>query len=248
MRYLLNIDPLRRNYLQLTRILGLSGSMIIIMASLVSAIGYEGKAGEAYSFLNHFISELGEVSVSNLAWIFNWGMIIGGGCLTFFLILLGVYGRHWFAYFCAFLGAGAGVAAVFVGIFPMDTLDLHKTAALIFFRLGLITVFLWTLFILFDDTHKFSKWLAIPGALSAVAFFVFLNIPQYLPPGQGFRIFLEADFVRPAFWLTPFLEWLIFFLVLLWVICAALDVFQRGSGHPARKKGKKKPKWIPLNK
>jgi len=39
---------------------------------------YRGYAGEGYSPLTHFISELGEIAASRLAWAFNLGIVLGG--------------------------------------------------------------------------------------------------------------------------------------------------------------------------
>ena len=59
---------------------GLIGSGAIALGSLLTALAYHGRAGEAYSVLNHFVSELGEVGVAPLAWAFNTGLFLGGAC------------------------------------------------------------------------------------------------------------------------------------------------------------------------
>lgn len=50
---------------------GLAGAALVAACSLAAALAYAGPDGEPYSLLNHFISELGEVGVSPLAWLFN---------------------------------------------------------------------------------------------------------------------------------------------------------------------------------
>ena len=57
--------------------IGQAGICIILLSALIAAASYVGKQNETYSFLNHFISELGEIGVSPLAHIFNGGLILG---------------------------------------------------------------------------------------------------------------------------------------------------------------------------
>ena len=53
--------------------------------SVVTALAYTGSKGQPYSPLNHWVSELGEVGVSELASVFNVGLIIGGLCFAVFM-------------------------------------------------------------------------------------------------------------------------------------------------------------------
>ena len=65
---------------------GAAGAGIILAGSLVAALFYRGRLGEAYNPLNHFVSELGEVGISAAAWAFNGGLLIGGVLLVVFLL------------------------------------------------------------------------------------------------------------------------------------------------------------------
>lgn len=58
--------------------LGLGSVGVILLGMVVAALPYRGYAGEGYSPLNHFISELGEIAASRLAWAFNLGIVLGG--------------------------------------------------------------------------------------------------------------------------------------------------------------------------
>jgi hypothetical membrane protein len=69
--------------------LGIISSATAISGALVSEMAYRGKDGERYSPLNHFKSELGEVDVSRLAWVFNLGLMLNGFCLVPASISLG---------------------------------------------------------------------------------------------------------------------------------------------------------------
>ena len=76
--------------------LGLAGSAIISLGSVVAAVAYVGKHGQRYSPLNHWISELGEVAESELHLAFNLGLIVGGPMLALFLVGLGrMVGGGW---------------------------------------------------------------------------------------------------------------------------------------------------------
>ena len=45
--------------------------IVIVVGSILTSFAYTGEAGEAYSMLNHYISELGELSQSEWAPVFN---------------------------------------------------------------------------------------------------------------------------------------------------------------------------------
>ena len=75
--------------------LRLAGATLVIFCSLVAALFYIGPDWEPYSLLNHFISELGEVGVFPLAWLFNLGLIAGGLLLIPFSLGLGLSLGGW---------------------------------------------------------------------------------------------------------------------------------------------------------
>jgi len=58
--------------------LGLVATAAIILGALIAAVPYVGSSGEGYSPLNHFISELGQTSQSQMAPVFNAGLVAGG--------------------------------------------------------------------------------------------------------------------------------------------------------------------------
>jgi hypothetical membrane protein len=70
------------NSYRLTYIAGFIGAAAITLGALITGLAYTGTAGERYSPLNHWVSELGEVGVSEQASVFNLGLIIGGLALA----------------------------------------------------------------------------------------------------------------------------------------------------------------------
>ena len=101
--------------------LGLASVGLLLVGILAAAIPYRGYAGEAYSPLSHFISELGEVAASRLAWLFNLCLVIGGIGLGAFLLLLSgrLAGRYRTA--LTVVGLLAGASGALVGVFPWTT-------------------------------------------------------------------------------------------------------------------------------
>ena len=77
---------------------GILGPGIISLGILISGLVYVGVEEQRYNPLNHFVSELGELGVSNLAAAFNIGLIIGGILNTVFMIYLAIQIEHWIRY------------------------------------------------------------------------------------------------------------------------------------------------------
>jgi hypothetical membrane protein len=103
---------------------------------VIAGIFYRGKDGESYSPLNHFISELGEMGVSRSAWVFNLGLMISGislilGSLSLGLVCPGILAKIGMA-----VGIISSVGLFFLGVFPMNNIKPHTTAAMIYFRGG----------------------------------------------------------------------------------------------------------------
>jgi len=195
------------------------------LLSVITELVYQGTQGELYSPLNHFISELGQRGVSKFAPLFNIGLMIGGLLFALFMLGLGVYIKKFYAYIAAAVGFVSGIACGLVGVFPMNNMHIHVPVALTFFHGGLITILFFTLIFLFDKKKKISKWMIIPGLITVLAFAAFLFIPRMLGYATGTS--LSVPDVRPAFWLNPFLEWLVFLTVICWIISLSVYLVRR---------------------
>jgi hypothetical membrane protein len=119
---------------------GAAGAGIIFAGSLIAALFYRGRLGEAYNPLNHFVSELGEVGISAAAWAFNGGLLIGGVMLVVFLVALGRRIGGWLGALFGAVGLACGVCGTAVGAVPMNDLLPHIFWARSFFNLGLGTM------------------------------------------------------------------------------------------------------------
>jgi len=209
----------------LFQFLGMCGVLSASLGSLIAAIPYRGKAAERYSPLNHFISELGEIGVSQLAWVFNLGLVVCGlfllpACLILGYLLQGVLAK---------LGMLAGILTAIgisaVGIYPMNNLTPHTRAAFIFFRGGLAMILLFSLAIAFQPPSSLilPRLYALAGLPAVLAFSFFLvysrgihDTPQDpLAPLQG---------PRPRIGGMAMAEWSIFLPTVFWFLLIALGL------------------------
>jgi len=203
---------------------GVVGTSIILICSLISAIGFEEIPGESYSLLNHFISELGHTQRSDLYWVFNGGLIFGGAFLIVFSqgISLGFTGpiRNLISV-TAFIAA---FSCVLVGFFPVDDFDSHVRVALSFFGMGLFPIALVTLLTLLGRTPALPKLSIIPGIITVLAFSAFL-----LSPSDQFIEWINNpdEFIRPAIWHKTILEWICFFSMISWIMMVSVIQFRR---------------------
>lgn len=220
-------DSFLAGWLQIFPHFGWAGSALILLGCLAAALPYRGRDGETYSLLNHFISELGEVGVSRLARVFNAGMILGGLLFLPFIGGLGVTLRSTWGYLGMAAGLLAAGSAILVGVFSMERLEPHRRAAMTFFRSGLLTVIFFTVAVFAQRAGQrviplgvnFFGILAI-GAYSA--FLVIVSRKQNKKGQENYLLDPTAKKVRPRFWRTAFLEWLLFFSTLAWFLSVAL--------------------------
>ena len=213
---------------------GLSGSVIIAFGTLVTALGFEGRHGEPYSFLNHFISELGEVGISRWAMVFNVGLIAGGLLLTVFMLGLAAYSGGRFGYVFGLVGLVSGISGALVGVFPMNRLKPHSLVAMMFFNVGMVSAALFAVYVLFIRQDRFRRWVAVPAIVTVVCFFAFLFLTEPAQPaGELLELPKDAFADRPAVWTTAILEWSVFFSVLAWAVIVSLYLrVQRSKTAP----------------
>ncbi len=202
---------------------GIIGVTVILLGALITALAYEGRNGQAYRFWNHFVSELGEVGVSRLAWVFNGGLILGGVCIVIFMIGVARLLPGWFRYVFAVAGLATGISGTLVGVFPMNRLQPHIQVAMQFFNMGLVTMTLFSLYVLFARGRSFPRWFLIPGILATASFAAFLYFPT---PGDisGGLPTTQALIItnRPDVWWLAIFEWAAVGAVLGWVLLVSL--------------------------
>ncbi|MEI6874198.1 MAG: DUF998 domain-containing protein [Spirochaetota bacterium] len=218
-----------------TGFLGLLTSATLLVGVAVPAIAYRGKAGEAYSFLNHFVSELGEVGVSPLAVVFNLTLVLGGLALVPFLVSLALAMR---VNLWAKLGSIAGVAAAaflaLVGVFPMNDYTAHIFVAMNFFRLGLVMILLYTVAVFTQRpaARILPNWVNWAGALSFACFFVFLFVVPGIAKMPAGLLAPSAFPARPSPLPLAISEWSIYFFTMIWIATVSARLAFAGAPRP----------------
>lgn len=206
------------------RLLGLSGGLVAAAGALIAGIAYTGAAGERYSPLNHFISELGELGVSRLAWVFNAALILAGLLLAACCVMMGLAIPGWLSKVAMAVGIAASIFLSLVGVFPMGNLKPHIFVAMTYFRLGLVTALLFTIAIAAQAPAapmipRGAAFASIPAVIAYAAFLIYGSVTSRGTRQSG----LEATFAnRPRLWTLSILEWLIFLTTVLWFSGIAL--------------------------
>ena len=207
---------------------GVIGPLVIGLGVLISILAYSGSQGQDYNLLNHFVSELGQIGVSDFALVFNIGLILGGAFNLVFMIYLASLLSGWIRYPLGLLGAATALCGTLVGVFPMNDLDNHLFVALGFFNLGLLVALVYSLIFLFGKNHPFHRRLAIPGLLNTTAFFIFNNFPSQFEEGVDFQEGMAGLFLnRPDFIPLALMEWIVILGILLWFLI--LGIFLVGK-------------------
>ena len=212
---------------------GIGGVAVILLDALIAALAYEGREGQAYRFWNHFVSELGEVGVSRLAWIFNGGLILGGVGIVIFMIGVTRLIPGWFRYVFAIAGLATGISGTLVGVFPMNRLQPHIQVAMQFFNMGLLSMTLFSLYVLFARQRTFPRWFVIPGILATACFAAFLYFPTPNDVSGGMpttQALVITD--RPAVWWLAIMEWSAVLAVLGWVLLVSLYLWTQARHKP----------------
>ena len=153
---------------------GLSEAEFFLDSFCHHVFGYVGEAGESYSFLNHYISELGQVGVSHLAPLFNTGLILGSFVSIVFTVGLGMYIKNTAAKIAMGVGVFSGIACILVGFFPMNNLHTHTIVATSFFVSGMLMVAIFSVAIARQKEARIPKLFSIAGVVVVGVFIAFL--------------------------------------------------------------------------
>ena len=204
-------------------LLGLASIATILVGALVTALPYSGYLAEKYSPLNHFISELGEVPTSRLAFVFNTGLLVGAIGLGFFLVILA--GRVDGVFRPALMVAGlvSGAAGALLGVFPMNDHALHRPLSFAFFLTAWLVAAIFSAWLL-RPRAGFSRALVMPGAIAVVTsiVFIFVYTSQYHPKDPSAPIL-----GRSPVWAPAWLEWASLLTLFGWFACVSIALLRQ---------------------
>jgi hypothetical membrane protein len=207
-------------------LLGFASVGVILAGVVATAIPYQGHAAESYSPLNHFVSELGEISGSTLAWAFNAGIVLGGMGLGAFLLLLvdRFDGPFRIALVC--VGVVAGISGTLVGVYPMDYHLTHRIVSGILFLTGWLAVAIFSLRLLVIPRPGMPRWLLVPGAAVVAVSWTFIAVYSTYQPANPDGPIANRP---PGFWSVPFLEWASLLTLLAWFVCVSIALLRERS-------------------
>lgn len=204
--------------------IGLIGAATLLITAVVTALPYRDLAGQPYSPLNHFVSELGERGVSTIALLFDTALVVGGVCLALFLVGLAWCTSGRLRFVVAAVGAVAGLGGLMAGVEPMDEGPAHLLASITFFVTVWVGVALFTVHVAIDARDGLPRWLLVPGIVAVVVDVVFVAVYAASAAGSGS---VQPDPVRPTIWIVPLLEWLALLGVVAWVVLVAVALLRR---------------------
>jgi hypothetical membrane protein len=176
-----------------------------------------GAEGEPFSMFNHAVSELGELGVSELAWMFNIGLFLAGILFIPFMIGLGLYIDNIVSKIAALGGVYSAVSVALVGVYPMNYNVEHSITAISFFLSGMVMTLLWAIAILAQKEGRIHKALSLGGFVNMAIFALFLY-----GPFDGFG--LDP---RPEFSMTITLEWAIYWAIVGYLLVLSLYVWRK---------------------
>jgi hypothetical membrane protein len=194
----------------------------IVLGIAVAWLNYRGAAGEPYTPLNHWISELGQPGVSARASVFNLALVAAGMEFVIFMVGLAQTSPSRLRWVFGPVGVVAGIGGAFVGIYPMNHPDQHVIAATTFFTLGWIAIGAASVTFLRSPDARFPRWLALGGVLpvvASIAFLVALRVDRLTAARMVSTGPIEG---RPDVWLGPILEWAVLVAITGWTLLAGM--------------------------
>lgn len=201
---------------------GVGAFLLVALACIGSGLLYTGAEGERYSPLNHWISELGQLGISDGAALFNAALMLGGGAFGLFVTGLATTSPSRLRWAFGPVGVVAGIGGIFVGVYPMNEGALHVAAAATFFNFGWVFVALASLAFVRGRERRHPAWLATLGAATVVttlAFLVSLRVDTF----SRERMASSGPILeRPDLWIATILEWATLLGIMAWVLLASV--------------------------
>jgi hypothetical protein len=204
---------------------GIGVFFLVTLGAVTTAHYYQGRTLEPYSFLNHFISELGNKDYSNQAYYFNDAMKLAGPLILAFMLGVSNLLTHRLRYALKLLGILTSILCTLLGFFSSDQFDIHIRVALCLFSAMLLSAMVFSAAVLCEGSQSFfPRWVGRLGIGPIICIIVFLAIEathrQDFKNGHLHHLLYN----RPTIWVLPLSEWTVFFSLIVWMlaICSYL--------------------------
>jgi hypothetical membrane protein len=203
---------------------GLVASLLLLLTLWIPQFDYLNQDQQPFSILNHFVSELGWFKVSDKAYLFSLGLIIGGILLLPFAYGFGqqLHGKYSdLTFILLFL---TSIGCCMVGLFPMDFLLLHGFGAFTFFASAYSALILLGILTFNNRVHQIPKFYSI---LSTFIVFVIIS-HLFSHPLEDIKLYVKDMHTdlkiinRPKYWILPFVEWCTVLFFLFYVITISI--------------------------
>lgn len=198
-------------------VLGLAG---LLLGILGASLGYQGYEGEAFSFFNHTISELGNYGHSDAAVILNGGLFFGGLSLVLSCLFSLQLTQSLWAWPFILLLSLAYAALAMTGLFPLNVYHLHIIGLEWFFYFASLSSVGFVCYMAAAPKPSYPLWTLAPALLAFVSLTAFLFIPHLELGSIAIDRPLYQKMVltlpRPSLWWPAILEWLSISFILIW--------------------------------
>jgi len=191
--------------------LGVLGALAIASGVLLATSFHQG----SYSVFNHFISELGWLKHSKMAWPFGACLFLGGLLCAPAVWRTGMSLGTRCGMAGAALGAFAALSGAAVGLVPMDWIVPHTVVAFMYFSGWLLASLLFAASLLRGREDKAGRALGLLCLASSLASLAFIAVAAYvgaqLVPSGDLKLFLSVleSYQRPDYWPVAIMEWLV---------------------------------------
>ncbi len=200
------------------------GILLILVVIMITQASFIGNCGEEYSFGVHFISELGNPNKSEFHFLLNIGFMVISILFIPMTFLLGKYTDSKWGKIAGIIGVFAMLSVFAVGSFPETNYIPHFIAAISFFTISAITTAVFAGLSL-SKKNKLKRTLFLPSVIPVILYLTFLIYPKT----ELLNIQADPYYARPEIvWLAVF-EWLYFFTMCFWVLCASFTLWKYGK-------------------
>lgn len=211
---------------------GVLGCAGLIGGIVLSVLGFQDFDGQGFNFLNHTLSELGHYGHSKFAVVINGGLFFGSLSLIMFCLfsIQLMDNRALYPLLIALVWTFISLATA--GLFPVNVYHLHTAALQYFFYSGVMSSFLYLIYIFMKGRLFYSRWNALTASLTFISFLSFLLYSHqslgFTTAGRPFYQEMVMILPRPDIWWPATLEWICIGLFMLWTLGLVASLKSKG--------------------